>query len=229
MITSSITKVYLVAILALLLVLTGSSNAGLLGIAAGSNGDIISGTAGFNVSGYGEHLQGTVDFAVFDTSIDNPFSSVSVGSGRYLYAYQINTDISCTSIDSLVIGTYGSKVFEVTTYADGEVDVASAHFNQAGVGEVDVDPAIGSSDTVAAEFDFNNALTSGQTSYILLLSSDQEFVMTSINGDNSGYGASINGVLLQSNPDFMDNVVPEPATLVIFGIGGLVAIRRKRA
>ena len=224
MITSSITKIFLTTTLVLLLILTSSSSAGLLGIAASSNGDIVSGTAGFNVSGYGEHLQGTVDFAVFDTSVDNPFSSVSVGSGRYLYAYQINTDVSCTSIGSLVVGTYGTNVFEVTTYADGDVDVASAHFNQAGVGQVDVDPAVGSSDTVAAEFDFNNALTSGQTSYILLLSSDQEFVMSSISGDDSGYGASINGTLLHSNPIF----VPEPATLAIFGIGGFVAIRRRK-
>ena len=230
--SSSIIKGIAALTLGVLLAFTSVASAGLLNIVTTSSADIASGTAGFNASAYGETLKGSIDYAVFDTDIANPFAAAVVGNGRYIYAYQITADAASSSIGSFVVGTSGATVYEITTTADGDVDVVGANFNQAGVGEVAVDPSTGSSDIVAADFDFNNMLVGGQTSYILLFSSDREYITTSIGtgaGGSDEYGsrASINGVMLNSNPGFM-TTVPEPTTLAIIGLGGLVAARRRK-
>ena len=153
----------------------------------------------------------TIDYAVYD--LHNPVLQGETDlaesldmSGQYLYVYQLFN----------MPGEYDEVVyFEILDIDGGELDktmmngTTSLDDETDGVAPIDPSPSEG-----AWEFDWG-VLIAGEHSHFLLFSSDNEPTRGSY-------------TLEGRDEDDITVVTPEPATIVLLGIGGAMALVRRR-
>lgn len=180
------------------------------------------------------YMQGRIDFAVYDTLGGNewvkagknePTPWSNPGSGRYVYAYQIFNDyqnVSEVAIEAFsIFGLNGAQISIDQTSVQTEVDPA---------GGQDAYDTTFSDTTVSWNFTYNSSLgdyTIGTTehSYFLIFSSDQNWVK----GDYSLTAYEAATPMPGSGINANGSNVPEPTTVALLGIGGLVTcLKRKK-
>ena len=157
-------------------------------------------------------FKGYIDFAVYDTDGGNEFGAYNApGEGRYIYAYQVFTDIAGAAIDYFAITGIGGGVD-----IDNSVDMGSEDDLAGGI-EPDSENFNGDHTKPMWEFD-DGALFAGEHSWFLLLRSD--------------HGPKIGGYeFVPSNDDDLivpDLSAPEPATIAMLSIGGILALKRRK-
>jgi hypothetical protein len=167
-----------------------------------------------------DFLRGRIDYAVYDTDLyPNEFIGddgyEAPGEGRYIYAYQIFNNYS-VSVDSVayfsLLGMGGAPIDGIDARDDGSDGIAPS------------DQYIGSSEALAVwEFkddEFGDALLlAGDHSWLLVLSSANDWVRGDYEIKPAEGGPPVPG----GEPH-----VPEPATVTLLGIGGVLAFIRRR-
>lgn len=167
---------------------------------------------------------GHIDFAVYDTldSDGDEFSAAlgdtAPGSGQYIYAYQIFSDnLSSTIIDYFTVFDIGEGAIadfssDIGTVSDSPgdpgaegVDATKSYFNPTltkGVWEFNYD---------------GEHIIAGEHSYFLILRSNQEWTV---------------GHYEFTHPDddllAVPDVIPEPFTLTLLGLGSVMLFSRRR-
>jgi len=163
---------------------------------------------------YEGSLFGRIDFAVYDTQdteYGDEYLDVGItkpGDGRYIYAYQIFNDYY-SSLESVAyfalldINGNSISIDSITSQEDPEkgIEPGSMYFN-------------GDEYKVAWEFDGGAGyVIAGEHSWFLIFSSDKDWEAGSY---------EIKG------PDDIPIPIPEPATLALLGISGMLTILRRR-
>ena len=151
-----------------------------------------------------------VDFAVYDTLGGNEFAGAGFaapGDGRFTYVYQVFNDLE--SSDSI----YLFRIFEIDLSALEGADISSEDDLAGGI-ITDYQRFNLSSTNGIWEFE-QGLLIEGEHSWFLTLSSDNDYIAGNF---------SIN------DPD--DEVpipsIPEPATMILLGIGSLILMAKKK-
>jgi len=159
----------------------------------------------------GIYLRGRIDFAVYDTEGGNEFEADYgvIGTGRYVYAYQI---FNAPEDFSSPVAT-----FAVLGVALGTVDGIGAQEDP----EEGVEPYTSSYDEdesrVVWQFADGLYVYESENSWFLVFSSDQSWV------PGSYYIAAPEG-----ESDFPAPGVPEPATIALLGLGSVLMFGRRR-
>jgi hypothetical protein len=163
-----------------------------------------------------DFLRGRIDYAVYDTdTYPDEFIGAggyeAPGSGRYIYAYQIFNDYAM-SVDSVayfsLLGVGGAPIDGIDARDDGSDGIAPSYQDIA-------------SSQAFWEFkdeDGDALLLVGDHSWLLVLTSDNDWVRGDYEIEPAG-GVPVWGDEPQT---------PEPATVTLLGIGGLLAIIRRR-
>ena len=163
----------------------------------------------------GEYLRGRIDFAVYDTeTYPNEFIGddgyVVVGTGRYIYAYQIFNapeNISNPVAYFAVLGITEGLVDGIGAQEDPDagIEPSDAYFN-------------GDESRVVWEFTpvYISGGENGENSWFLVFSSDQDWVA----GEYEIRAPEGEGVLPAP--------APEPATIALLGIGSALIFSRRR-
>ena len=226
-------KVILLSLLAMALILVSQASAAMETLLPSSSlydGYTYYGETITMQDGSTSYMQGRIDFAVYDTQAGNEWATVTgyenPGNGRYVYAYQIfNNYEGYSEVPIQAFSVFGLNGADISVIA-GSVQTAEDP-----LGGHDVSDTVLSDTTVTWNFSFvdlDNDYTIGTDghSFFLIFSSDYGWTK----GDYS---------LEAYNPEFPvapggdasatgDNVVPEPITVALLGLGGLIAVVRKR-
>jgi hypothetical protein len=159
-------------------------------------------------------LSGRVEYAVYDSLGGNEFA-LTGGSGRYTYAYQIFNDGDDTaspleyfSILGIGEGAIFDQVTDIGTVNDdsGGIDATAMYFS---VHDVDT-----GADKAIWEFE-DGVLAIDEHSFFLVISS------------NYNYSAGTYTVIKSTSPQTpIPN--PEPGTLALLGVGGMLTLLRRR-
>ena len=164
-------------------------------------------------------LSGRVEYAVYDSQGGNEFA-LTGGSGRYTYAYQIFNDGDDTvsaleyfSILGIGEGAIYDLVTDISSVDDGSggIDCTAMYFGAH-------DAATGPENAIW-EFEADNNLVIDAHSFFLVISS------------NYDYTTGTYSVLKSTSPDvpLPDEVhAPEPSTIALLGIGGMMTLLRRR-
>lgn len=192
-----------------LAVIASAANALPAGGLPGWSGDVDFGYDGPD----GRTLAGQVDYAVYDV-VDYPGSAPS--GGQYIYAYQIfNSSSSDVGVKSLSVCILEGADVGNINWDDYEAPDGIAPFLE----YFSPDPQAAQS----ADFLFwpylNGLVESGGHSVNLLFSSDGGPIVGFGLIEGGGVGGMIEG---------LPTPVPEPTTLVLLGIGGLITLTRKK-
>ncbi len=162
-----------------------------------------------------------VDFAVYDTEAYDPDDGdygnefekagfAAPGDGQFTYVYQVfnEVDDSTFSIDLF-------RIFEIEPGAISENDEISSENDQAGGKATSMEYFNPSFTNGIWEFGQNTSIQQGEHSWFLTISSDHDYVA---------------GNFAINSPD--DEVpvpaLPEPATMILLGVGSVILIARKR-
>jgi len=154
-----------------------------------------------------------VDFAVYDTLGGNEFADAGFaapGDGQFTYVYQVfnEVDDSTFSIDLFRIfeiepaGIVDPKANQISSEDDlaGGIAADSQYFNPSFTNGM-------------WEFE-QGALIQGEHSWFLTLSSDRDYVAGNF--------------VINSPGDEVPIPVPEPATMILIGIGSAILMARRR-
>lgn len=155
-----------------------------------------------------------VNFAVYDTYEGNEFADAGFaapGDGQFTYVYQVYNDIEddVFSIDIF-------RVFDIEPAAISGLDQISSEDDL--VGGIETAGEYFSSSLTDGIWEFEEGtLMKNDHSWFLIISSDYDY----ISGDFSIYAPA-------PDDEFPVPGVPEPATMILFGIGSaILAARRK--
>ena len=171
---------------------------------------------------------GRVEFAVYDTE-NNPdeFDFTAPGEGRYIYAYQIfnystneygmtNVSVPYFVIQSLGVSavTSNSNIGTIND-ATGGVNASSYSLSLSGT-------------SVVFAFD-GGILAAGENSWYLILHSDQDWIAGTYSLEPpDDDGVPIPDGTATDDTNQGDNAVPEPASLLIMGLGAASLVLRKK-
>lgn len=163
---------------------------------------------------YEDGLFGRIDFAVYDTSVeDNSHEYLDIGitnpgDGQYIYAYQIFNDysFSAESVAYFALLDITGNSINIDTIGSQEdpengIEPGSAYLNE---------------DDYKIVWEFNGDagyIIAGEHSWFLVFSSDNDWVAGSY---------EIKG------PDDVPVPIPEPAIVVLLGIGGMLTLVSRR-
>ena len=157
------------------------------------------------------NVNADVDFAVYAPGqFDLSFGAGADGGNpsHFVYAYQIHNIASSDDVILLTVGLDGDETLGSVGFLSGaDVDPTSSNFS--GI------------TSAAWGFQSPTSIANGQSSDILFFTSAQapEF-------DNATLSSGVNNSLQQlPSPS---SLIPEPATLALFGIGVTVCCLRKR-
>lgn len=162
----------------------------------------------------GENISAYIEYAVYERSgTDDVSAFVGVGTGEYIYAYQIFTNPAdgYDAIQSFIIP--GTTLIE-TSALDGLGSV-----DDGTVDSVDGTP-VDSGTTVGWTFEAGE-LVGGKQSWFLVFSTDA----APIAGD---YELTTEPTDPFPNPGEGDDAVPEPATIALIALGIAPAIMKRR-
>jgi len=165
-------------------------------------------------------LSGRVEYAVYDSQGGNEFAQAYTvpGSGRYTYAYKIFNDGDDT-VSALeyftVLGIGEGAIYDLIT------DISSVD-DSGGIGSTamyfGVHDANTGPDNAVWEFE-GDILETNARSFFLVISS------------NYNYGTGTYSVIKSSSPDAPlpnGSHAPEPSTIALLGIGGMMTLLRRR-
>jgi hypothetical protein len=164
-------------------------------------------------------ISGRVEYAVYDSQGGNEFA-LTGGSGQYTYVYQIfnDGDDTATALEYFSIlgigeGAIFDQVTDIATVDDGSggIDATAMYF---GVHDIDTGP-----DNAVWEFEADNNLVIDAHSFFLVISS------------NYDYTTGTYSVLKSTSPYVpLPNEMhaPEPGTITLLGIGGMMTLLRRR-
>jgi hypothetical protein len=170
---------------------------------------------------------GRIEYAVYDT-ITYPDEFIGAdgftapGTGQYIYAYQIFTDD---------ISTFPAEFFAVTGIADGAFEepindnIGSVNDSPSDPDNEGVEPDMAyitssSMRGTMGVWEFDDSLVGGAHSYFLVLRSGMDWDWgTYTFNKNYADGQPVPGGAVSN---------PEPATIALLGIGGALAILRRR-
>jgi hypothetical protein len=166
-------------------------------------------------------VTGFIDFAVYDTQAYggqyDEWTSAGFdapGSGQFIYAYQIFFDVGDDAITSFSI---------MHTDTSTPLNIASNNMNTQNPWGLSplitegVEPTewgIGSAGTTAWWKFFNNDLLSGEYSWFLIFSSDNDW--------------TVGQYEMQTADGFPVTSNPEPATVVLLGLGSTILFAKRR-
>jgi hypothetical protein len=203
-----------------------------------------SGTSYYQVSPSNGKVQtGRVEFAVYDTqTYQNEFVGTDgftkPGTGRYVYAYQIfnynEYGAASTSVPYFVIQSLGANAVtsnnNIGTRNDATGGVNATSYSLSTNTSTSGTPAV-TTTTTSVVFAFDNGiLAAGENSWYLVMSSDQDWVKgtysmeTPKNGDIPQPEGTASQTPSQSNTP----VAPEPASLLLMGLGAVTLLKRKK-
>lgn len=187
-----------------------------------AGGTPYTGSTDYEFSGEGGRiLSGTIDFGVFDREVDT-FAYTPPGEGRYIYAYQIKNDEGslqeAVGYFAILLGGapfdgIGSDVWETDTQA---VEPSAEYFVES-TGDVVFEFK---SDPEEGELLGDDNLEPGMHSYILMFTSNNDWV--------PGRFQMKGGDLGDYEPPSPVPTIPEPATILILGMGACTTLITKR-
>jgi hypothetical protein len=178
----------------------------------------------------GSYMQGRIDFAVYDTTAGNEWATITgydnPGSGKYVYAYQIFNDYEGYS----EVPIQAFSVFGLDS-ANISVIAGSVGTEEDPLGGQDASDTALSDTTVTWNFAYLNldsdyTIGINEHSFVLIFSSDNNWTKGdySLTAYNSDFPVTPAG-----DASATSGVVPEPITVALLGLGGLVAVvKRKR-
>jgi len=155
-------------------------------------------------------LNALVDFAVFaPTKFNLSYPGMDPSAGaNYVYAYQVHNGAGTASISTLSVGLSGGNETPsgIGFVPAGGAAPSSTKFNPGGA------------PFTSAGFSYTGALLApGATSHIL--------IFTSPFGPELDYASLIGGI---SKSERLPSPVPEPATIVLLGLGALALLAARR-
>jgi hypothetical protein len=171
--------------------------------------------------GNGQILSGRIEFAVYDTEA-NPgeFDGTAPGSGRYIYAYQIfnNSGSSNPSVTQFVIKGIGEGAIP----SDNPNDNIGT--DDDGASGVDASLAFFNLDLTEGNWAFETVnIGAGAHSVFLLVRSD-----ASPKVGTYDFVQSEDDDVIVPGDDDDGNPIPEPTTLLLLSLGGLLSFRKSR-
>jgi hypothetical protein len=169
----------------------------------------------------GRILSGTIDFGVFDREVDS-FAYTPPGEGKYIYAYQIKNDEGSLqeAVGYFAILLGGAPFDELGSDVhvnDTEAVEPSAEYFLEETGNIVFEFK---SEPEEGELLGDDNLEPGMHSYILIFTSNNDWVPGSFQmkgGDLGDY-----------EPPSPVPTIPEPATILILGMGAGAALIMKR-
>ena len=176
----------------------------------------------------GSYMQGRIDFAVYDTTAGNEWATITgydnPGNGRYVYAYQIFNDYEGYS----EVPIQAFSVFGLNS-ANISVIAGSVGTEEDPLGGQDVSDTALSDTTVTWNFAYgavDYTIGTDEHSFFLIFSSNSgwtkgDYSLTPYSADFPvAPGGDVNAT--------SGNIVPEPITVALLGLGGLVAVAKRK-
>lgn len=160
-------------------------------------------------------LSGRVEYAVYDSLGGNEFA-LTGGSGRYTYAYQIfnDGDDTATALEYFsVLGIGEGAIYDLITDissvddSSGGINCTAMYF---GAHDANTGP-----ENAVWEFEADNNLAIDAHSFFLVISSNYDYTTGTYS-------------VLKSTSPITPVPNPEPATIALLGIGGMMALLRRR-
>jgi len=172
------------------------------------------GSTYYNImTGGGGYLAGRIDFAVYDTANlvhaeETALCQALNMDGQYIYAYQIFNDYPASDESVAYFAVFGIGEVPMNVYCDS-ID----SFDDSAGGQESSDEYFTPLNTRGV-WEFNGGLVAaGEHSWFLIFCSDHDWVK----GDYE-----------LKAPDFPVPPVPEPATVMLFGLGGALLLTRRK-
>jgi hypothetical protein len=189
----------------------------------------------------GKIQTGRVEFAVYDTQTSpSEVTFTAPGQGRYVYAYQIfnystndygmtNTTVPYFVIESLGVNAVTSSS-NIGTFNDATGGVnASTYSLTTNTTTSGTPPVAATTASVVFAFD-NGILATGENSWYLILRSDQDWVKGSytVEAPKDSDIPTPDGTTDSANDNTNNPAVPEPASLLLMGLGAASLFKRKQ-